>query len=90
MPAFAKKMVKDVRDNTWLFGEIRSCDNGEESMFSFDKTDMVQVGLGTMEQTMPVSGIRIYSNITTLEDAIAFDVLMGISFYDCDNDAILP
>jgi hypothetical protein len=87
--AFGKKLVKDTRDNTYWFGEIRSPDPAEEAGFGFDHTDIIQVGLGTLEVQIPASGARIFGNIKSLADAIVIADSMGFRFYDCDHEYVV-
>lgn|SRR5574343_11687 len=83
-PVYGKKLVMDVRDGTYYFGDIRLPDPTEESSFGFDWIDMIQVGCGTFETCMPVSAVKIYSNITTIENARLCAKVMRFTFIDCD------
>lgn len=85
MATVGKKLVKDVRDGTLLFGEVNVPSAEEEAGFGIDSTDVIQVGNGTLKQLLPLSAARIMVNVTAKEEAAAYgDMHGGVPVLDCD------
>jgi len=71
-----KMLVIDTRDNTRLFGEIKSFTNDEEQFLNCEKTDLVQVGEGDLKTVLPVNAVRVLANVNARPaDAIDCDAV---------------